>query len=235
MTHRSIVRDAEIYLVDNYFTKEEADNLLKILNDEEKFKKYNLYFRNRSDKRKIVTVPSWRKSYWFGDYPQAVQTCGSDVPTDLVENYPFHPKILELKQRLEKEFGLSFNSCLVGKFDSPNDKIGFHSDASKSMGEDPYIASVSFGKARQFKLKKQKQHVEGYTTEQKTVLLKHVTVLIMKKDANRKYLHAVPKDRNCNEKMFRINLTFRNYKYHPEEIKYTVDKQSHSSSSEKKK
>jgi alkylated DNA repair dioxygenase AlkB len=64
--------------------------------------------------------------------------------------------MLQLKMKIEQEFAVQFNSCLVGKFNAPDNKIGFHSDASPNMGEDPYIASVSLSKSRNFVLIKQK-------------------------------------------------------------------------------
>jgi len=206
----SLVKDAEIFINHNYFTKDEADKLFSIVDDAKKFKRHILYFPNHK-------TQSWRKSYWFGDYPQAVQECGKKLPTDFVTNYKFHPEILKLKERLEKDFNVRFNSCLVGRFETPHDKIGFHSDNSTNMGADPYIASVSFGRPRLFKIKKQKK----YGDERINITLKHGTVLIMRKNSNKKYLHSVPKDKGCNEENPRINLTFRNYLYHDDEINWS--------------
>lgn len=218
-----IVSEAEIYLVKNYLTKEQANNILLELNDDLKFKKQKLYFYDH-DQDEIVERKGWRSSHWFGDYAQASQSCQNyvtnkagqtvKIPTDFVEAYPFKPSILQLKERIEEEFTVQFNSCLVGKFDAPDNKIGFHSDASPNMGEDPYIASVSFGKSRNFILKKQK----NYGKEKITIVLEHGDLLLMRKDVNRKYLHMVPADKDCNSENFRINITFRNYTYDKEEI-----------------
>lgn len=123
--------------------------------------------------------------------------------------------------RIEQEFAVHFNACLVGKFNAPDNKIGFHSDASPNMGEDPYIASVSLGKNRKFVLKKQKQYGKK---EKITILLEHGDLLLMRQDANRKYLHMVPSDKDCSPDNFRLNLTFRNYTYDQEEIDYTLFK-----------
>ena len=114
---------------------------------------------------------------------------------------------------------MKFNSCLVGLFDSSKDKIGFHSDASDAMGSDPQIASVSFGRPRLFKMKKQREYVTDGNEERIEMILNHGTLVIMKDGANAKYLHAVMKDPECNENNVRLNLTFRNYDYHPDEMK----------------
>lgn len=229
MERQSIVADAEIYLIKNYLSKEHADQLLIELNDNSKFKRPKLYFYD-NDKDDIVEKKGWRSSYWFGEYAQASQSCDNyitnkagqiiKVPTDFVDAYPFNPAILTLKLQIEQEFDVQFNSCLVGKFDGPDNKIGFHSDASSNMGEDPYIASVSFGKSRKFVLKKHKNYCTN-GPEKITILLEHGDLLLMRKDANRKYLHMVPPDPDCSAEKIRINFTFRNYTYDQEEIAYS--------------
>lgn len=207
--HSSLVKEAEIFYEPNYCSEEVSNYLFKLLNDDTKFERHTLYFHNNG---KIHQTKSWRQSYWFGDYPQATQQCGKKVPTDFVKNYPFPPEILKLKKRLEKDFDVKFNSCLVGKFDSPGDKIGYHSDASFNMGPDPHIGSVSFGLHRKFLVKNR------VGDEKISVLLRHGDALIMRKNANKKYLHSVPKQGICNKLNPRINVTFRMYEYHYDEI-----------------
>ena len=176
----SIVQDAEIFMVDSYLSNPEADFLFDLLNDVTKFQTHNLYFYN-TETNNIKVNKSWRKSYWFGDYAQSVQSTDTvatntitgekiSIPTDFVKPYPFPPEILTLKNRIEKEYNVEFNSCLVGKFDSPSNKIGFHSDASNSMGDDPYIGSVSFGKTRKFILKKQSKFCDVGTKPEKVTV-----------------------------------------------------------------
>lgn len=227
---QSIVKDAEIFYLKEFIPRDMADSLLVLLNDDDKFKYYNLYHYDRTQ-RIVTQTRNHRKSYWFGDHPQSVQSTNNYItddllkkiliPTDYVMNYPFPQEILVMKDTIEKMFGITFNSCLVGKFESPTDKINFHSDVSSSMGNDPYIGSVSFGRARLFKLKKQKKYcLEGEPAEKCDVTLSHGDLLIMRKDANRKYLHMVPADKGCDKDNFRINLTFRNYAYDESEKAY---------------
>ena len=187
-----------------------------------------MYFYD-SNKKEVISTQNHRKSYWFGEHAQAVQTSNKividrntgeemHVPTDYVLPHKFPPEILELKERIEKEYGVIFNSCLVGKFDSPKDKIGFHSDSSTSLGEDPHIGSVSFGKTRDFKLKRKGTD----SSEKVTVTLKHGDLVVMKDGSNKNYLHAVPPDKTCSEENCRINLTFRYYTYSDDEKQFSV-------------
>merc|ERR1711871_1201311 len=163
-----------------------------------------------------------RKSYWLGDHAQAVQTSGMtmrrsstgeiiDIPTDYVIPYEFPERVLQLKSDIESQFNVSFNSCLVGLFDNSRDKIGFHDDSCSSMGEDPFIGSVSLGRSRKFRVKSKatKKVIE--------IILEHGDLLVMRENANRKYRHAVPADLGCTVSDPRLNLTFRNYNYDSEE------------------
>lgn len=61
------------------------------------------------------------KSYWFGEYVQATQNTNST--TDFTYAYECPALMLSLKERIESEFNVKFNSCLVGKFDCPGNKI----------------------------------------------------------------------------------------------------------------
>lgn len=230
--HTSIVAEAEIFHVKKYLSAADTKRLFNLLNDESKFRIHNLYWWNANTKQ-IDIKPSWRKSFWYGEYAQAVQSpdafVESDgkiihIPTDYVDAYPFDPEILDLKRKIESDFDIKFNSCLVGKFDGPSNKIGFHSDASTNLGDDPYIGSVSFGKSRKFVLKRQKKYCTNDTAEKVTITLDHGDLLLMRRDANRKYLRMVPPDPDCSSNNCRINLTFRNYAYSPEEIAYTTNK-----------
>lgn len=223
----SLLQNAVLFLDAGFIPKEEADCLLHILNDDEKFERHKLYFYD-SHRKTLVTRSSWRKSYWFGEYPQAVQSTddvvdhdtGEDIEidTDYVKPYPFPEEILSVKKRIEDKYKVQFNSCLVGKFDSPNDKIGYHSDRSDNMGDNPIVASLSFGKNRMFKMKNNK-FTSPYE-EKLEIDLGHGDLLLMGDKANVNYLHHVPKDPDCSCDNFRINLTFRNYTYSPDEIEY---------------
>ena len=215
-SHKSLFTDAEMYYIPRYLTKTEADALEQEVNDDTKFRRQTLYFNDWDNPGEIKSVPAWRKSYWIGEHPQATQNTNSRIPTDFADNYDFTPLVKSLKERLEREFNVSFNSCLVGKFISPHDKIGFHSDKSDGMGPNPFVGSVSLGKSRKFLLKNVK------TKKQTPLILCHGDLLLMRDKSNINYLHSVPKDRECSDQRYRINLTFRDYLY--DEVEMSVNK-----------
>ena len=80
--------------------------------------------------------------------------------------------------------------------------MGWHSDDEKELGEEPVIASLSFGATRRFVFRNKK------TNMKKEVLLEHGSLLIMKGKSQLKYQHSLPKMLKVKES--RVNLTFRN-------------------------
>lgn len=100
-------------------------------------------------------------------------------------NYEFTPYVLELKSRIEKDYNVIFNSCLVNKYICPDDKIGFHSDQCEEMGDNPYVASISLGKSRKFLIKNKA------TNKIIPLILKHGDLLLMRDMSNVNYLHSV--------------------------------------------
>lgn len=208
----SLVKDATIMHHKSWLNPTECDVLISLLNRDDLFRYQKLYHINDG---KLTVRNNHRKSYWFGSYAQATQTTGSSIPTDFTYAYEWPVLVSKLKERIESEFNVKFNSCLVGKFDNPDDKIGFHSDSSSSLGEDPHIASISFGAARRFRIKHKTDRQDKVD-----IILENGDLLIMKDGANLNYKHCVPGDPTCSEDNFRINLTFRFYTYDEVEMKY---------------
>ena len=227
---KSLVKSGEIFYKEKFLDKEEADEMFDLLYDMDKFRFTKMYHYNQETKQ-IDVRNNHRQSYWLGDHAQATgytdqvvidRDTGDKVtvPTDFVTPYEFPPLVWELKERIEQAYGIEFNGCLVGLYDGPAQKIGYHSDSSQSMGEDPYIGSVSFGASRKFSLKPNRE-TSAITDEKPIqVVLKHGDLVVMRRNANKNYLHAVMKDPNCNPDNVRINLTFRLYDYHPDEKKF---------------
>ncbi|XP_065625210.1 DNA oxidative demethylase ALKBH2 isoform X3 [Quercus suber] len=120
--------------------------------------------------------------------------------------------------------GSCFNSLLLNRYKGGNDYVGWHSDDEKLYGLTPEIASVSFGCDRDFFLKKKpcktsnvsKRHDEEPASkrlkkschaDQYTFKLKHGSLLVMRGNTQRDWIHSVPKRAKVDTT--RINLTFR--------------------------
>jgi alkylated DNA repair dioxygenase AlkB len=65
----------------------------------------------------------------------------------------FAAAVHEVKAAVEQLAGCSFNSCLLNHYRSGDDNISWHSDNEPLYGQQPVIASVSFGDTRDFVLR----------------------------------------------------------------------------------
>jgi alkylated DNA repair dioxygenase AlkB len=79
--------------------------------------------------------------------------------------------------------------------------MSWHSDDDKEFGNQPIIASLSFGAERPFSFRHKQ------TKELIPLLLEHGSILLMKGDTQNNWVHALPKSAKIKEP--RINLTFR--------------------------
>ena len=118
--------------------------------------------------------------------------------------YPlmFTDDLLEIKSAIENEIDTTFTSCLANLYRNGQDSNGWHADNEKELGNQPIIASVTFGTERIFHFK----HKKDKTLKTK-LLLKHGSLLVMKGDTQNYWLHQLPKTKNRIAE--RINLTFR--------------------------
>ncbi|MGD0960203.1 MAG: alpha-ketoglutarate-dependent dioxygenase AlkB [Methylomonas sp.] len=120
---------------------------------------------------------------------------------NLLETRPWTPVLSEIRTKVETFLGFAFNSVLVNRYRHGDDHVGWHADNEPELGEQPFIASVSFGAARRFEFKHKK------TAQQDGMVLSQGSLLIMRPDFQHYWLHRVPVDRDVVDS--RINLTFR--------------------------
>ncbi len=111
------------------------------------------------------------------------------------------PELAAVKQRVEAASGAVFNSLLLNRYRDGRDSIGFHTDAEPELGEDPVVATVSFGSERAFVLRHRK------SKETLTYRLGHGSLLVMGGSSQHHWLHAVPKTEEPVGE--RVSLTFR--------------------------
>lgn len=111
------------------------------------------------------------------------------------------PVLLELKAQLEKVSDHRFNSVLINYYRDGQDSNGWHCDDEPELGQNPVIASLSLGAARDFHLrhKTKKQHKHS-------ICLEHGSLLMMYGTTQKYWQHHIPKRAKAEG---RINLTFR--------------------------
>ncbi|WP_136480531.1 alpha-ketoglutarate-dependent dioxygenase AlkB family protein [Cognatitamlana onchidii] len=115
---------------------------------------------------------------------------------------PFKNSLLEIKKTVEKKQRTEFTSCLANLYRDGQDSNGWHADNEKELGHTPLIASVSLGSERVFKLKHRYDK-----TRKASIVLEHGSLLIMKGNTQKYWLHQIPKTKKPIGP--RINLTFR--------------------------
>jgi alkylated DNA repair dioxygenase AlkB len=134
---------------------------------------------------------------WFGDANAGYSINGNDFrPT------PWTPELLEIRSRVEALAGMRFNSVLLNYYRNEHDSVAWHSDRDHESGRNRYVASVSFGQARHFDLRRKKDHSKKFS-----VLLESGSYLLMKGEFQDQWEHRIA--RSTIPMSARINLTFR--------------------------
>ena len=145
-------------------------------------------------------MPQPRLTAWYGDAGASYAYSGVEL-----HPLPWTPVLLDIKARIEKTTGSSFNSVLLNYYRDHRDSVGFHSDDEPELGERPVIASLSLGAERTFILKHKK--LKGMQETPCAFAPASGSLLLMRGDTQRCWRHGVPKEnRPCGP---RVNLTFR--------------------------
>ena len=144
---------------------------------------------------KQVTTP--RLTAWYGDPNTDYNKEGSGTPP-----LPWTPELLEIKAKVEAISGITFNSVLMNLYRDENDGVSWHSDRDGVEGRNKYVASVSFGQARHFDLRKKNDPTKNFS-----VLLEHGSYLLMRGEFQEQWLHRIAKSTVTMGP--RVNLTFR--------------------------
>jgi len=112
------------------------------------------------------------------------------------------PESLErLRLQVEERVGRRFNSALCNLYRDGSDSVSWHSDNDYGCGDQPWVASVSFGGTRRFKIRRNSDRkVINFEMESGSLLL-------MKDLAQVEWEHCVPK--TSRPVSPRINITFR--------------------------
>ena len=118
---------------------------------------------------------------------------------------PWNSLLRFIKDEVEEICCENFTTVLLNLYRDGKDSNGWHSDNEKELGENPVIASVSFGAERTFHL----QHNTIAEAKQK-IILQNGSLLLMKGTTQHFWKHQIPK--TAKPIGPRINLTFRSIK-----------------------
>lgn len=181
---------AEICMYYNFFDENESNEIFATLYQSVKWEQRYISLYGRK-----VALP--RLVSWYGDQGKLYKYSGIEMCPN-----PWTQLLIQIKNRIEKVCDYTFNSVLLNLYRDGSDSIAWHSDDEKELGQNPLIASVSFGETRLFKLR------HKFQKELKLNLqLSHGDLLIMGGTTQSYWQHQISK--NYESRQPRINLTFR--------------------------
>jgi alkylated DNA repair dioxygenase AlkB len=191
---KHILQDGQVWVMRNFMSQADANRYYKVLKDSINWKQEEITFYGK-------TYPVPRKTAWYGyegfNYTYSGISCNPD---------PWTKELLEIKKDIESFMPEEdFNSVLLTLYRDGNDKVSWHADDEKGLGNNPTIASLSLGATRFFDLK----HKDNPELKMR-IDLTPGSLVIMTGELQHHWLHQIPVQKTIKEA--RINLTFRTIK-----------------------
>jgi alkylated DNA repair dioxygenase AlkB len=143
---------------------------------------------------KTFEVP--RLQAWYGDENARYQYSNLSM-----RPLPWDPLLIALKQRCESASNSRFNSVLANLYRHGQDGMGRHADNEPELGQQPVIASLSFGEVRNL------DFYHNHTKDKIRLPLENGSLLVISGDTQKYWQHGVAKTKKILAA--RINLTFR--------------------------
>lgn len=181
--------DGEVYYFGRILPPEAAEDF---------FRRLDAGIAWRSDEALIFgrQIRTRRQVAWHGELPFAY-TYSRSTKTAL----PWTEELRALKSLVESISGASYNSCLLNRYPSGAEGVGWHSDDEKALAPGGSIAALSLGAQRRFRFR---HKTLGCQAE---LWLEPGSLLEMRGDTQRCWKHALPPAKRIAEA--RISLTFR--------------------------
>lgn len=147
--------------------------------------------------RRIVTA---RQMAWYGDAGLHYRYSGITR-----QPLPWSPLLVQIRTQVQARLApavpVSFNSCLLNRYEDGRQGMSWHADDEPELGAAPVIASLSLGASRKFVLR----HRQG--GQKISLMLAHGQLLVMRGSTQRHWQHALMKSSRVQAP--RVNLTFR--------------------------
>ena len=182
--------DAEIEYYPNFFTEIEATVLFQQILKETPWQQDDITVFGKTYKQPRLTA-------FFGNEGKPYSYSNITM-----QPHNWNEILLMIKSKVEKTTGHTFSSVLLNLYRDGKDSNGWHADNEKELGQNPVIASVSFGEKRIFQLK----HNTLKDLKQ-NIALESGSLLLMKGTTQHYWKHQIPKTSKPVKQ--RINLTFR--------------------------
>ena len=143
---------------------------------------------------KTFDVP--RLQAWYGD-----ENADYRYSNLSMRPLPWSSALLELKQKCENISNSRFNSVLANLYRHGQDGMGRHADNEPELGQQPVIASLSFGEVRNL------DFYHNHTKQKIRLPLGNGSLLVMSGGTQTYWQHSVAKTKKALAA--RVNLTFR--------------------------
>lgn len=186
------LEDATIFYYPNFYDTEEADILNRILLEKILWQQDTIRVFGKEYLQPRLTA-------FYSENSKSL-----NYSNITMRPHPFFEELNRIRQKVEMMTSENFTSCLLNLYRNGQDSNGWHSDNEKELGNNPIIASVSFGEERYFHLKYKTKPIKH------KILLQHGSLLLMKGTTQHHWLHQIPKTKKKIGS--RINLTFRTIK-----------------------
>ena len=173
------LQDTVLTLHEQFFEKQTADRLYNFLLKTTSWKQ-------RERKMYDKMIPDPRLTAWHGK-----------------QGDPWNPELLLIKDKVQQNCGIVFDSVLLNLYRNGQDSVSWHSDTVPASGKHHAIASVSFGETRPFRIR----HKFNKEIAPVEILLTHGSFLLMGETMQDYWEHHIPK--TSRHVAPRINLTFR--------------------------
>jgi alkylated DNA repair dioxygenase AlkB len=173
-----------------FLAQTEADRLFRFLLDHISWQQQSIRIFGRSVMQPRLTAS-------FADEGVSYVYSGIALASET-----WNPELADLKRRIEKATGCTFNTALLNLYRDGNDSMGWHRDNERELGPEPVVASLSLGATRRFLLREYHNKSNRIAVE-----LSHGSLLLMRGECQEYWEHSVPKTKSVTEE--RINITFR--------------------------
>ena len=182
--------DADIIYYPHFLNKEEADAIFEQLTADIPWQQdeIRVFGKVHPQPRLTALFGNEGKSYSYSNIK--------------MQPLPWNSILKKIKSQIETVIETDFTTVLLNLYRDGKDSNGWHADNEKELGNNPIIASVSFGSERVFQLKH--NSIPGL---KQNILLEHGSLLVMKGTTQHFWKHQIPKTSKLIRS--RINLTFR--------------------------
>jgi alkylated DNA repair dioxygenase AlkB len=181
--------DADLKYYPNFIAASEAAILMQALHQSLDWRQEQITLYG-----KTFDVP--RLQAWYGDKNARYQYSNLSL-----RPLPWNSVLLALKQKCENTSNSHFNSVLANLYRHGQDGMGRHADNEPELGQQPVIASLSFGEERNL------DFYHNATKDKVRLPLHNGSLLVMSGNTQKYWQHGVAKTKKTLAP--RINLTFR--------------------------